>query len=409
MHDSRSPPCDSVHPESDVIIYHTASMRVETGPIIRPGGTPRFGNPKRTRGSRWCGCLCVLLVGLALPGRAEPVRILPLGSGHEIHFLSGPEAQAAITEDEHDPFFGRLTALDAQLRLGGRLDDPSPARRIEAVKAKCRQAVRNWTDEEVAAVAQACRSIFPRAERISPQLLPNPWRFVTTDGSEEFGAAYTRHDAIILPAQRIRTTPPPELARLVAHETAHVISRTRPALRDRLYQRLGFRRTGPIELGPYLEGRRITNPDGPSFEHVIRVRLDPLGEVDAVLVTYTKDAQLDPAASRDLLAFLRYGLFAVEPVGAASAGPLRVQHRGEEPPAAYTPDRAGGFFEQTGRNTRYLIHPDEILADNIALLLTLDLDAPQPAGRYDLPLLRDLAGILVVPVWQPTPGSATKP
>ena len=28
-----------------------------------------------------------------------------------------------------------------------------------------------------------------------------------------------------------------------------------------------------------------------------------------------------------------------------------------------------GFFEQVGRNTRYIIHPEEILADNLTLLV----------------------------------------
>jgi hypothetical protein len=32
-------------------------------------------------------------------------------------------------------------------------------------------------------------------------------------------------------------------------------------------------------------------------------------------------------------------------------------------------DSAGGFFDQVGRNTRYLIHPEEILADNFVLVV----------------------------------------
>jgi hypothetical protein len=33
------------------------------------------------------------------------------------------------------------------------------------------------------------------------------------------------------------------------------------------------------------------------------------------------------------------------------------------------PGELTGFFEQIGRNTQYIIHPEEILADNFSLLV----------------------------------------
>jgi hypothetical protein len=42
-----------------------------------------------------------------------------------------------------------------------------------------------------------------------------------------------------------------------------------------------------------------------------------------------------------------------------------------------------GFFEQVGRNTGYIIHPEEILADNFAHLMmqTPDLESPEVVRR----------------------------
>jgi hypothetical protein len=37
-----------------------------------------------------------------------------------------------------------------------------------------------------------------------------------------------------------------------------------------------------------------------------------------------------------------------------------------------------GFFEQIGKNTKYIIHPEEILADNFALLFLGNKDVPSP-------------------------------
>ena len=37
-----------------------------------------------------------------------------------------------------------------------------------------------------------------------------------------------------------------------------------------------------------------------------------------------------------------------------------------------------GFTEQVGRNTEYIIHPEEILADNFSLLLAQDKAVASP-------------------------------
>jgi hypothetical protein len=37
-----------------------------------------------------------------------------------------------------------------------------------------------------------------------------------------------------------------------------------------------------------------------------------------------------------------------------------------------------GFMEQVGRNTQYIIHPEEILADNFAMLVLGEPNVPSP-------------------------------
>ena len=51
------------------------------------------------------------------------------------------------------------------------------------------------------------------------------------------------------------------------------------------------------------------------------------------------------------------------------------------------PSRVSGFFEQVGRNTDYLIHPEEILAENFALLV---LNERQVASRAILQRIREI-------------------
>ncbi len=45
-------------------------------------------------------------------------------------------------------------------------------------------------------------------------------------------------------------------------------------------------------------------------------------------------------------------------------------------PVLLDPQAVPGYHEQIGRNTKYIIHPEEVLADNFVFLIN---------GRIDLP------------------------
>ena len=47
-------------------------------------------------------------------------------------------------------------------------------------------------------------------------------------------------------------------------------------------------------------------------------------------------------------------------------------------PVLASPEKVSGFFEQVGGNTKYLIHPEEILADNFAWLILDEHNVPSP-------------------------------
>lgn len=329
-----------------------------------------------------------LAVALALsPAPVLAGRAARISPETHVRLLDGDEGRRAILEDERDPFFRVLSPIDLELRLGRPV---APAEREAAMRLLRKQfadAVAPWTDAEAEEVVASCRRVLARAREVCPAFVPEQWAFVKTDGTEEAGAAYTRDRSIVLPAQKLARTRP--LDRLIAHETAHVFSRAHPGLRDRLYARLGFRRVGAIQLPAGLDRRRITNPDAPTNEHVIRVGHPSMGEFDAALVTYSKHESFDPLVGRRLFAYLESKLF-----------PVQLQERGARVlapesggAAGYSVSAVRGFFEQVGRNTSYTIHPEEILAENLALVMTTGDGAG--AGAVPSPdLLRDLERIL---------------
>jgi len=57
---------------------------------------------------------------------------------------------------------------------------------------------------------------------------------------------------------------------------------------------------------------------------------------------------------------------------------LQMPRMSSAQPVLTTPEEVSGFFEQVGRNTNYFIHPEEILADNFALLALDEHNVPSP-------------------------------
>ena len=111
--------------------------------------------------------------------------------------------------------------------------------------------------------------------------------------------------------------------------------------------------------------RKITNPDAPRNDHYIRVRVGGK-ECLAVPILYADRETYDVARGGEFFDYLQFRLLLVE----RGKGPdsVRVRYDGDKPMLVDVPE-AAGFFEQVGRNTGYIIHPEEILADNFALLV----------------------------------------
>jgi hypothetical protein len=54
------------------------------------------------------------------------------------------------------------------------------------------------------------------------------------------------------------------------------------------------------------------------------------------------------------------------------------QAGGDGKPMLYSFKELSGFIEQVGKNTNYIIHPEEILADNFKLLIKGDSNVLSP-------------------------------
>ena len=282
---------------------------------------------------------------------------------HEaISFLSKADAAKVLTQE--DDFVNGISQFDMASRMK-REDNPSKTDYLAFVATQ----TLDWTPQDRNAVTLAFKQLQPKLNALNVAL-PQPIQFIKTTGLEEGGAAYTRGQAIILQQKQLDNQQ--RLPALIAHELLHVFSRFNPEVKQQLYQAIGFYPVGEIPFPTSLTQQKITNPDAPINDFAIRVKHD--GEmVWVVPILYSGEPGYSLEKGGEFFDYLEF-MFVI--VG------------NDELPniAAYDPDNAQivkvsefkGFFKQIGRNTNYIIHPEEIIAENFSLLMTGEIELKSP-------------------------------
>ena len=125
-------------------------------------------------------------------------------------------------------------------------------------------------------------------------------------------------------------------------------------------------RVNEISLPDLIAPLQITNPDAPRHDSYIDVEIDDQ-KITVVPVLLSRSAVFDPQIGSDLDHFWTLRLLVVQQISPDDDLHAVVQHGA---PRLLKLGQVQGFLEQVGRNTRYVIHPEEILAENFALLVT---------------------------------------
>jgi len=279
-----------------------------------------------------------------------------LRAGCIAHFASTIEA--AETLGQKDDFIQRLSPFDRASRM--KTDKSASEEEFLAfVKTK---AVA-WNDAERTKIEAAIATLRPAFERLT---IPFPKKilFIKTTGAEEGHAFYTRDTAIMMPEKAIDEADTGLLKKTIAHELFHILSRSNTPLREKLYEAIGFTNCGEIQFPSELKARKITNPDAPRNDHSIRLRVEGK-EVSAVPILFSNAPKYDVARGGEFFRYLQFRFLLLTKTAAAQS-------------QLVAPEQVAGFFEQVGRNTNYVIHPEEILADNFALLILDERNVPSP-------------------------------
>jgi hypothetical protein len=304
-------------------------------------------------------CLSVLAANSTALAATE----IPLGEGSVLRFADVAEGVAAVTK--RDDYIRQLSPFDRQVR-------PKTDRAVsedEFVKF-LGSHVLPWTAQDLQKLVPLVTDL---ARKIAPWKLPLPEvvLLVKTSGGEEGAAAYCRGPAIILPKNMV-DGPSSKLMNILPHELFHVLSNQNPELRQALYATIGFQPCNEVALPESLAPRKITNPDAPLNNHFISVSQE--GKmIELMPVLFANAPRYDAARGGNLFAYLTFRLLEVENVG-GQRQPVLVGGQ----PVLLDPAAVPGYHEQIGRNTKYIIHPEEVLADNFVYLIDAKPNLPSP-------------------------------
>jgi hypothetical protein len=282
----------------------------------------------------------LLLVALSACAHAQNTRFA---------FATQSEARAVLRAQ--DDYVRATSTLERSVVMG-----TTEVMDAERFAAAMQATALEWTEDE----RRPFDAVLARLEGfLSGMKWKGPASILIVKTSDRLmeGFPHTRGNAIVIQEGMLREmlARPALLEFLVVHEAFHVLSRANPRLRGELYSAIGFRACTAVEMPQALERLRLTNPDAPESRHAIRVqwRGRPV----------------------EVLPFVRFASENVDPKGGfvsqMQTSWLVVERRQErcvprDEGAAL--DELDGLREQVGNNTGYLVHPEEILADNFALL-----------------------------------------
>jgi hypothetical protein len=297
------------------------------------------------------------------PAATKPAETVPLTEGVVVRFADVAAGRAVLTAD--DDFSTRLSKFDLQSRLK---TDQDASR--EAWKMHIAEQVTEWPADERAKVEKIIATLQTKLKTLRLPL-PKEVLLIRTTGKEEDDAAYTRANAIVLSASRLRHQPAP-LESILTHELFHVLSRNDLATRRALYNIVGFTIGDDIKLPQSLDDRRITNPDAPKLDCYIELKNEER-QITAVPLLYATPSAYDPKAGKRFFDYVTFRLLVVDKVDGTWQPRMK-----EQQPVVLDPKGVDSFFDQIGKNTTYIWHPDEILADNFVHLVNRRMNLATP-------------------------------
>jgi hypothetical protein len=308
--------------------------------------------------------------------------------------LDSAAASRAILIDRYNHFFDLVTPCEMSIQMKKPLSS-GDAQSREDFKRFLQKDMESFTAKESQWVAEVMKKVFETCNNVNPGIFPDSLILIKTKGNHYGdGVYYTRGNCIIIPADIFEHRDRSEFTATMYHEVFHVYSRLHPEQQKALYQLIGFEHIGlkNLEIPAPLRDQILFNPDGVDFGQKIALKISDTETIQAVPIIYANNNGYTKEKS-SFFSYLEFNLFKITPL---SNDKWKVETQPDGLSSTLQIPQIPDFYRQIKDNTTYIIHPDEVLADNFSFIM-LDKDGKQISSKFSKEgkqLLKDIEVIL---------------
>lgn len=278
-------------------------------------------------------------------------------------YLSIKEGQARITSDSKENYFERVNELDIFLQMGEELEFNYRESLIESFKKHLKNSVLEFAEDEQARLNTIFEQIKSSFSKLNIRSY-HKYIYLSKIDDSVYGkqAFFTREDVIFIPEHQLGMDDD-ALKSILLHEIFHIYSRYDESLKRDAYQLIGFTKLPKpyMVTNPNLNQRILLNPDGLDNTFGIQLKDDKDNVLTCVAVLHSRFKGLNPDLE-DYFSYIHFELYRYDEETSTAFADDKLQN---DIPAEYF----NSFFDQISDNTQYIIHPDEIMADNFMLMI----------------------------------------
>lgn len=328
-----------------------------------------------------CFFFCGNLMILAGCKSQKQVNFIQLSEQHKVIFLDSVKASQAIVLDEREGFFDKISIIDMDIQM--KKAHAKGATREEVLAdymQYIQKDVLSFTESEKEMITRVMKRMHTYCLKLSPDLVLPELRLIKTH-AKHYGSSvyYTRDNIIVIPKYVLQSPDEEAFYSTMLHELFHIYSRFNPKKQDELYALIGFKRIEHPEhlvFDDALKNKMLTNPDGVNIGFAIKLKQENGPPMLAIPVLFSKKEQFDPN-STDFFSYVDFGLFEVKPPLSRMMKVMSDKNGN----STISQELMADFFRQIKDNTNYIIHPDEIMADNFMYAI-LSMETPGFLDRF---------------------------
>ena len=268
---------------------------------------------------------------------------------------------SAVETREHLRSDGIFLQSLSPFDRSGRLKTSRNVSREEFVDFISKQGL-DWTEQEKIITNELMNQVNKTFSEYN-MFFPDKIILIKTTGLEEGNAAYCRANNIIVFPVEFLSIPKNQLHDIIFHELFHIFSRNNNKIQEELYGILSFIKTNELQLPIDIFRRKITNPDAPLNNYYFIGKVNGCEYKLMPILLSTSDYDEKREGSR-FFEYLQLFFIAIR-----EEGNLTVPITEKQEPVLFTLEQVTNFFDLVGNNTGYIIHPEEILAENFVLLI----------------------------------------